>query len=155
MGQGWRLRRNDCENCEPGDNCGTHHQSPVPLERQWGRRKRLGDTGVMNCGDNHWMKYEGGSCEWSHLQEANAVTVERHALRISQPVEKDGSSYQLDCLKQGKGRIFSRLDMSGGKLRLHSSYSLFENERELTLCFSYCRLFSVVVVEPCRDPHAV
>ena len=84
-----------------------------PLDREWGARKRLGDTGVMNCGDNHWMKYEGGTCDWKHLQAANAVTVERHALRISQPVEKDGNSYELDCYEPGRGRIFSRMDMSG------------------------------------------
>jgi carbonic anhydrase len=112
---GWSLRRNDCENCEPGDNCDSHHQSPVPLDRQWGKRKQLGDIGVMNCGDNHWMKYESGTCNWEHLKAADAVTVERHALRISQPVEKtDGNDYQLACLTQGRGRIFSRLDMSGG-----------------------------------------
>lgn len=132
MGRGWRLRRNDCENCEPGDDCGTHHQSPVPLDRQWGKRKRLGDTGVMNCGDNHWMKYEGGTCNWRHLQEANAVTVERHALRISQPLEEDGNSYQLNCLEQGRGRIFSRLDMSGGKLRDFFFYLFQGHEQELT-----------------------
>lgn len=112
--EGWRLRRNDCENCEPGDNCGTHHQSPIPLEREWGKNKQLGDTGVMNCGDNHWMKYESGTCDWEHHVAADAITVERHALRISQPVEKVGNDYQLNCLTQGKGRIFSRLDMSGG-----------------------------------------
>jgi hypothetical protein len=114
MGVGWSLRRNDCQNCEPGDGCGTHHQSPVPLDRQWGARKRMGDTGVMNCGDNHWMKYEGGTCNWEHLRAANAVTVERHALRISQPVVKEDNSYKLDCYVPGRGRIFSRMDMSGG-----------------------------------------
>lgn len=117
LGRGWSMRRNDCQNCEPGDGCGSHHQSPVPLDRQWGARKQLGDIGVINCGDNHWMKYEGGTCNWEHLKAANAVSVERHALRISQPVEKDGNSYLLNCLEQGRGRIFSRLDMSGGKLR--------------------------------------
>lgn len=40
--------------------------------------------------------------------------VERHALRIAQPVEKVGDEYQLNCLTEGRGRIFSRLDMSGG-----------------------------------------
>lgn len=114
MGVGWSLQRNDCKNCEPGDGCGTHHQSPVPLDRQWGARKRMGDTGVMNCGDNHWMKYEGGTCNWEHLRAANAVTVERHALRISQPVVKEDNSYELDCYVPGRGRIFSRMDMSGG-----------------------------------------
>lgn len=116
MGRGFRLRQNHCENCEPGDDCGNHHQSPVPLEREWGKRKRMGDEGRMNCGDNHWMKYEGGSCGWRQLVEANAITVERHALRIAQPIEKDGNSYRLNCLEQGRGRIFSRMDMSGGKI---------------------------------------
>ena len=112
---GWKLSRNDCENCEPGDNCGTHHQSPIPLDRViWGPKRQLGDIGVINCGDNHWMKYESGTCTWDHLVEANAVTVERHALRISQPVEKVDGDYRLNCLTQGRGRIFSRLDMSGG-----------------------------------------
>ena len=116
FGEGWKLRRNDCENCEPGDDCGgTHHQSPIPLDRVlWGPKKRPGDTGVMNCGDNHWMKYESGTCTFEHMKEANAITVERHALRVSQPVEKDGGDYRLNCLTQGRGRIFSRLDMSGG-----------------------------------------
>jgi len=117
MALGWSLRRNECENCEPGDGCGTHHQSPVPLDRQWGARKRMGDTGVMNCGDNHWMKYESGTCNWEHLVDANAITVERHALRISQPVEKVGDDYELDCYTDGRGRILSRMDMSGGKFK--------------------------------------
>lgn len=114
--KGWRFSRNDCENCEPGDDCGTHHQSPIPLDRLiWGPKKRMGDTGVYNCGDNHWMKYEPGTCTFDHMKEANAVTVERHALRISQPVEKDDDGdYRLACMTQGVGRKFSRLDMSGG-----------------------------------------
>jgi hypothetical protein len=116
MGVGWRLQKIDCENCEPGDYCGTQHQSPVPLDRLWGSRKQLGDIGRMNCGDKHWMKFEEGTCNWDHLKEANAITVERHALHISQPVENDGDDYQLGCLVQGRGHIFSRLDMSGGKL---------------------------------------
>jgi hypothetical protein len=71
---GWKLDENFCESCEPGDNCEDHHQSPVNLDRNWGARKHLGDIGVMNCGDNHWMKYESGTCTWEHLKAANAIT---------------------------------------------------------------------------------
>ena len=60
------------------------------------------------------MQYESGTCTWDHLVEANAFTVERHTLRIAQPIEKDGNKYILNCLTQGRGRLFSRLDMSGG-----------------------------------------
>jgi hypothetical protein len=30
--------------------------------------------GVMNCGDNHLMKFESGTCTWKHLKAANAIT---------------------------------------------------------------------------------
>lgn len=40
--------------------------------------------------------------------------VERHALRIAQPLQKVEDEYQLNCLTEGRGRLFSRLDMSGG-----------------------------------------
>lgn len=42
------------------------------------------------------------------------MSVERHALRIAQPLEYVDGDWQLNCLTEGKGRIFSRLDMSGG-----------------------------------------
>ena len=118
FGKGWRLRENECENCEPGHSCGSHHQSPIPLERRWGERKQLGDIGRMNCGDNHWMKYEEGTCTWDHLVAENAITVERHALRISQPYLREDGREKLGCLIEGRGRIFSRLDMSGGAFKV-------------------------------------
>jgi len=60
------------------------------------------------------MQYESGTCTWEHFKAANAATVERHALRISQPLEKYQGDWRVNCLTQGRGRLFSRLDMSGG-----------------------------------------
>lgn len=111
---GWGLGTNWCRNCEEQDSCGDHHQSPIDLKREWGYDKQLGDEGYYNCGDNHWMQYESGTCDWEHFKAANAATVERHALRISQPLEKFEGTWRVNCLKQGRGRLFSRLDMSGG-----------------------------------------
>lgn len=60
------------------------------------------------------MQYESGTCTWEHFKAANAATVERHALRIAQPLERFEGKWRVNCLTQGRGRLFSRLDMSGG-----------------------------------------
>jgi hypothetical protein len=44
----------------------------------------------------------------------NAATVERHALRLAQPVERVDGTWRVNCLEQGRGRLSSRLEMSGG-----------------------------------------
>jgi hypothetical protein len=69
------------------------------------------------CIDLHWMKYEDGTCSWDHLVEGNAFTVERHGLRVRQPLDEglDAEGHlKLKCLEQGRGRIWSRLDFSKG-----------------------------------------
>lgn len=67
---GWSFGTNFCRNCEPGDGCGDHHQSPIDLRREWGYNKQLNDEGFINCGDNHWMQYESGTCLWEHFKAA-------------------------------------------------------------------------------------
>lgn len=69
----------------------------------------------MNCEDWHWMKYNDGTCTWDHLKQAEAFTIERHALRVAQPLEEyETGKYRLNCLVQGRGRLFGRIDFSKG-----------------------------------------
>ena len=110
-GVDWELNSNDCRNCEATDSCGDHHQSPIALERRWGYNNT---DGSVNCEDWHAMKYADGTCTFDHLKAANAFTVERHSLRMAQPLEKIDGNYRLNCLTQGRGRLFSRVDFSKG-----------------------------------------
>ena len=70
------------------------------------------------------MKYEDSFCDLDQLVDADAFTIERHALRISQPIEVyNNFTMDLDgvtdgvrsmCLKTGRGSRFGRIDFSKG-----------------------------------------
>lgn len=70
------------------------------------------------------MKYEDSFCSFDQLQDKDAFTIERHALRITQPVEVYANfSNDLDgvvdgvrsmCYKKGRGSRFGRIDFSKG-----------------------------------------
>jgi hypothetical protein len=70
------------------------------------------------------MKYEDSFCTLDQLIDAEAFTIERHALRISQPIEvydnitndEDGvpDGVRLLCRIEGKGSRFGRIDYSKG-----------------------------------------
>ena len=74
--------------------------------------------------DLHWMKYEDSYCTLDQLEDADAFTIERHALRITQPItvydsrqdDKDGvpDGVKLECRIEGKGSRFGRIDYSKG-----------------------------------------
>jgi hypothetical protein len=52
------------------------------------------------------------------LIEANAFTIERHSLRITQPItvlDQKTNELQIDCVfPDGRGRKFGRIDFSRG-----------------------------------------
>lgn len=68
------------------------------------------------------MKYEDSYCTWDQLIDSDAFTIERHALRITQPItvyddfdeDKDGvkDGVHLDCRIPGRGSRFGRIDFS-------------------------------------------
>jgi hypothetical protein len=62
------------------------------------------------------MKYEDSSCTWQHLVDANAISIERHALRVAQPLEGSFSegSVRLACPEPGRGRRWGKIDFSKG-----------------------------------------
>ncbi len=70
------------------------------------------------------MKYEDSFCSLDQLIDADAFTIERHALRISQPIEvyddfffdTDGvqDGVRLNCVIEGLGSRFGRIDFSKG-----------------------------------------
>ena len=67
------------------------------------------------CIDSHWMKYEDSTCTFDMLESQKAFTVERHALKITQPLEElvsDGS-LRIAC-PASQGRRFGRIDFSKG-----------------------------------------
>jgi hypothetical protein len=114
-GREWDIKDNYCRWC-PADlgfaNCGRHHQSPINLERD---RAILGHENEKECIDVHWMKYEDSYCTLDQLMDADAFTVERHALRITQPITVfDNNDIRIDCNKPGVGRKFGRIDFSKG-----------------------------------------
>lgn len=74
--------------------------------------------------DLHWMKYEDSFCSLDQLEDADAFTIERHALRIAQPIsvfdnfaeDLDGvpDGVKLECRQPGRGSRFGRIDYSKG-----------------------------------------
>jgi len=115
---------NSCQHCPAGSNdCGRHHQSPINLQREYGLEIGTHEN-ARECIDLHWMKYEDSYCTMDQLVAADAFTIERHALRISQPIEvyddvaddKDGvpDGVRLMCRIEGKGSRFGRIDYSKG-----------------------------------------
>lgn len=71
------------------------------------------------------MAYFDSTCDFERLQEARAFTVERHALKVTQPIEmvtaemaaEDDKSvegtYRLAC-RNDVGRRWGRIDFSRG-----------------------------------------
>jgi hypothetical protein len=80
----WELEENSCRWCpeEGSIDCGTHHQSPINLERN---RAITTDPMYNECIDKHWMAYHDSSCSFGDLVRKNAFTIERHALKVNQP----------------------------------------------------------------------
>mmetsp|Transcript_8669 Transcript_8669/g.18721 ORF Transcript_8669/g.18721 Transcript_8669/m.18721 type:complete len:449 (-) Transcript_8669:740-2086(-) len=70
------------------------------------------------------MKYEDSFCSLDQLEASDAFIIERHALRIAQPIsvyddlaeDKDGVSdgVKLECKIKGRGSRFGRIDYSKG-----------------------------------------
>lgn len=129
-GREWGISKNYCKWCPEGERngCGRHHQSPVNLQREVGKdfnssSKFYSDI-ANECIDLHWMKYEDSYCTMDHLEDADAFTIERHALRISQPIsvydnfgqDQDGvkDGVKLECRIEGKGSRFGKIDYSKG-----------------------------------------
>jgi hypothetical protein len=134
--------------------CDRHHSSPIDLKRETGYEPGTNEfanecIGELKTGwrppysvigqpasnsnasylfvplpDIHWMKYEDSTCSMQDLIDADAFTIERHGLRISQPItvfddfanDNDGlvDGVRLDCRKDGIGSRFGRIDFSKG-----------------------------------------
>ncbi|KAG7343373.1 Eukaryotic-type carbonic anhydrase [Nitzschia inconspicua] len=124
-GRGWSIQKNYCRWCPESDpnSCSRHHQSPIDLRRQVGYEPGTHEE-ANECIDVHWMKYEDSFCTWDQLIQADAFTIERHALRISQPItvfdnlndDTDGvrDGVTLNCRIPGRGSRFGRIDYSKG-----------------------------------------
>jgi len=125
-GRGWGINKNYCRWCPKDDPelCDNrHHQSPINLERAVGFEPDTHEL-TNECIDIHWMKYEDSFCSIDQLIDADAFTIERHALRISQPIEVyddflqdlDGipDGVRLGCRREGFGSRFGRIDFSKG-----------------------------------------
>lgn len=116
-GVDWSLTTNHCKDCQDADSCGRHHQSPIDLKRSWGFNEIPDDA--HECIDGHWMEYLDGTCTWNNLKATHAFSIERHALRIGQPLERmpnDGgpSSFRLNCTSPKGERKFPRIDFAKG-----------------------------------------
>lgn len=61
------------------------------------------------------MAYYESSCSWSELVRLNAFSIERHALKVVQPVEDvlGNDDYRVMC-DNGQGHKFGRIDFSKG-----------------------------------------
>jgi len=74
-GVGWELEENSCRWCPAsGNNCGTHHQSPINLQRNVAI---AGHPKENECIDVHWMAYHDSSCTFEDLVDQNAFSIER------------------------------------------------------------------------------
>ena len=84
----------------------------------------MNDTIASWFQDLHWMKYEDSTCSVEELIEKNQFTIERHGLRIGQPItvyddmvnDTDGvfDGIKLECRTEGIGSKFGRIDFSKG-----------------------------------------
>jgi len=108
---GWTLQRNHCRWCPVGStNCSQHHQSPIDLQRN---RAISGSQFENECIDVHWMAYHDSSCTFEELRKYDSFLVDRHALRIIQPIGlSQNGTYRVDC--QDEGRRWGRIDFSKG-----------------------------------------
>lgn len=129
LGYDWGLEnaQNSCRWCPQGSStCGAHHQSPIDLKRN--RAINDGSETHRQCIDWHWMKYEDGTCDAQQLRDANAYSIERHALKITIPYEEyDGPGpneepleehyevgWQPTCTDRGGNHRWPRIDFSKG-----------------------------------------
>eukprot|EP00537_Pseudo-nitzschia_pungens_P003212 CAMPEP_0172359778 /NCGR_PEP_ID=MMETSP1060-20121228/3924_1 /TAXON_ID=37318 /ORGANISM="Pseudo-nitzschia pungens, Strain cf. cingulata" /LENGTH=600 /DNA_ID=CAMNT_0013081565 /DNA_START=203 /DNA_END=2005 /DNA_ORIENTATION=- len=129
-GREWEITKNYCKWCPAGEgiDCGRHHQSPIDLKRgvglDWDVTSPYYSEMANECIDLHWMKYEDSFCTLDQLEDSDAFTIERHALRIAQPIsvyddfeeDKDGvvDGIRLECRIKGRGSRFGRIDYSKG-----------------------------------------
>mmetsp|Transcript_37127 Transcript_37127/g.90009 ORF Transcript_37127/g.90009 Transcript_37127/m.90009 type:complete len:562 (+) Transcript_37127:94-1779(+) len=131
----WTIQKNYCRWCPEGsfgkchgdiDDNGQeirHHQSPIDLQREYGLEPGTHEN-ARECVDLHWMKYEDSTCSLQELIDSDAFTIERHGLRISQPItayedlseDIDGvpDGVRLNCRTPGIGSRFGRIDFSKG-----------------------------------------
>jgi Eukaryotic-type carbonic anhydrase len=112
VGKGWDLRNNFCVWC-PDDRCGKHHESPINLQRA----RALPESEEFNiCIDVHWMQYHDSTCTYEGLRDTNSFRIDRHALRVIQPMvmNDETGDYELDCRIEGEGRRYGRIDFSKG-----------------------------------------
>ena len=146
----WKLDSNDCEWCPATspNSCGTHHQSPINLERN----RAVNESKYHNqCIDVHRMNFYDSSCTFDELKRLEAFTIERYALSIKQPIEISNGEYRNACSNNGK-HYFGRLDYSKGfsdwwwlsntdihvSLRAASGVlDLLQREAALTLTFAF------------------
>ena len=70
------------------------------------------------CIDIHWMAYHDSTCDFETLKSKKAFSIERHALKIVQPIEKTGGNddeYRLACPSAtGGARQWGKIDFSRG-----------------------------------------
>jgi hypothetical protein len=112
--KGWDLYQGgNCLWCPADDStvtCDSHHESPINLLRA---RAIDTDAEYNECIDVHWMQYHDSSCTFDQLKEKNGFRIERHSLKIVQPIVLNATgSYVLDC--QAKGKSWGRIDFSRG-----------------------------------------
>jgi hypothetical protein len=74
-----------------------------------------GEDDYNECVDVHWMSYNDSTCEFDELRQKRAFVIDRHALRIVQPMAWSDAlgKYRLDC-NDGTGRRWGRIDFSKG-----------------------------------------
>jgi hypothetical protein len=84
-------------------------------------RAVVGHPDYNECIDGHWMAYFDSSCSFNELRAKNAFTIERHVLKITQPmstVENDDTYdgvLAIDCVEQSNGkRKWGRIDFAKG-----------------------------------------
>jgi Eukaryotic-type carbonic anhydrase len=116
--QGWQIgSENHCIWCPAsGNSCGSHHSSPINNERN---RAVIGHPKYNICIDPHWLSYHDSSCSFDELRETNSFVIDRHALKIIQPIDYDADKsdgrYKIKCSKQpGVGRRWGRADFPKG-----------------------------------------
>jgi hypothetical protein len=112
--RGWGIEKNYCRWCpENGSHCGTHHQSPIDLRR----RLAIEGSDIYNeCIDVDEMVHADSTCSFEALRSTRYFKVDRHALRILQPIYRQGSgnSFALNCRNNDGGGVFGRIDFSRG-----------------------------------------
>ncbi|KAL3937732.1 MAG: hypothetical protein SGARI_002006 [Bacillariaceae sp.] len=122
-GRSWEVEKNYCRWCPEGEGrCSRHHQSPIDLKREVGYEPGTHEQ-ANECIDVHWMKYEDSFCTWDQLIDADAFTIERHALRIAQPITVyDDFNDDTDGVRDGDGVRYD------AEIQLQHFYSVTASE---------------------------